>query len=327
MRLFSLRPEDGGSWHVPCSLLSVMIRIRMHGRGGQGVKTAARIVGTAAFLEGFTAQDSPLYGGERRGAPVAAFARIARGPIRERGLIARPDLVLVADETLLDDPAAGALAGATADTVLFINTAAPAATLAARYPGRATTLDLTGLLLDRLGRVGPVSASLGAAAARLAGLSLEHVRRAVVRELGALGLSDERVRRNLELADSCFQRLAPASFTETPPAAPAAGLWTPAYEPPERGSARIAACGNSLRQRTGHWRTFRPVLLPEKCNGCTLCFVYCPEAAIALTDRDRPRIDYEHCKGCLLCVEECPTKALVTEREAAAQGRSLKADG
>ncbi|MFQ5836162.1 MAG: pyruvate ferredoxin oxidoreductase, partial [bacterium] len=30
-----------------------MIRVRFHGRGGQGIKTASRILGTAAFLEDY----------------------------------------------------------------------------------------------------------------------------------------------------------------------------------------------------------------------------------------------------------------------------------
>src|SRR6266545_4837640 len=80
-----------------------MLRIRFHGRGGQGMKTASRIVGTAAFWEGRYAQDSPIYGAERRGAPMVALTRIADEPILERGLIATPDLVVVADETLLED--------------------------------------------------------------------------------------------------------------------------------------------------------------------------------------------------------------------------------
>jgi len=85
--------------------------VRFHGRCGQGAKTASRILGTAAFLDGFIAQDSPLHGAERRGAPVVAFTRIARAPILERGVIAQPDLVVVADETLLRDPAARVLEG------------------------------------------------------------------------------------------------------------------------------------------------------------------------------------------------------------------------
>ncbi len=81
-----------------------MLRIRFHGRGGQGMKTASRIVGTAAFHEGHYAQDAPLYGAERRGAPMAAFTRIDQQPILERGLIASPDIVVVAGEMLLIYP-------------------------------------------------------------------------------------------------------------------------------------------------------------------------------------------------------------------------------
>ena len=88
-----------------------MTAIRFHGRGGQGAKTASRILGTAAFLEGFVAQDSPVYGPERRGAPVSAYTRIAKEPIRERGVIVRPDLVVVADPSLIADTAARVLEG------------------------------------------------------------------------------------------------------------------------------------------------------------------------------------------------------------------------
>ena len=88
-----------------------MLRIRFHGRGGQGMKTASRIVGSAAFQAGFVVQDAPVYGAERRGAPLAAFTRMARQSILERGAITHPDLVVVADDTLLTDPAAQPEAG------------------------------------------------------------------------------------------------------------------------------------------------------------------------------------------------------------------------
>jgi len=83
-----------------------MYRIRFHGRGGQGMKTASRILGTALFLEGYEVQDAPRYGAERRGAPIFAFVRAARKIINERGIIAVPDLVVVADDTLVPVPAA-----------------------------------------------------------------------------------------------------------------------------------------------------------------------------------------------------------------------------
>ncbi|MDP2155990.1 MAG: 2-oxoacid:acceptor oxidoreductase family protein, partial [Sulfuricella sp.] len=86
-----------------------MYRIRFHGRGGQGMKTASRILGSAFFLQGYEVQDAPRYGAERRGAPIFAYVRAARQTIQERGIILEPDLVIVADDSLLPMPAAGVL--------------------------------------------------------------------------------------------------------------------------------------------------------------------------------------------------------------------------
>jgi pyruvate ferredoxin oxidoreductase gamma subunit len=97
------------------------LRIRFHGRGGHGVKTAARIVGTAAFLSGYQAQDAPIYGAERRGAAVAAFVRVSDEPILERGPIAVPNLIVLADETLLKDASSGVLRGQESASAIFVN--------------------------------------------------------------------------------------------------------------------------------------------------------------------------------------------------------------
>lgn len=296
-----------------------MIRIRFHGRGGQGAKTASRIVGSAAFLSGFTAQDSPIYGAERRGAPVAAYTRLAHGPILERGLISQPDLVVVADETLLNDPAACVLEGVTEATAVFVNTTRSPEEVhaASSVAGRLSTMDLTGMVLAKMGRVGALSAPLGAAAVRLLGLSIESLHAAVSQELRSLGVTASVVEQNLALANDCFQAVPIVPVGESPTGqAKPASLWNPIYESPTRGTARIAAGANRPLRKTGDWRVFRPVLIPEKCNGCWLCYVYCPDAAISLNGQDRPIIDYDHCKGCMLCVEECPTHALVSEREA-----------
>ncbi|NOT54189.1 MAG: hypothetical protein HOP18_06245 [Deltaproteobacteria bacterium] len=98
-----------------------MLRIRFHGRGGQGMKTASRMLGSAAFHAGRVVQDSPVYGAERRGAPMSAMTRIAREPIRERGMITRPDLVVIADDTLLTDPTALPLGGCDASSTVVLN--------------------------------------------------------------------------------------------------------------------------------------------------------------------------------------------------------------
>lgn len=143
-----------------------MLRIRFHGRGGHGVKTASRILGTAAFLAGRQAQDSPVYGGERRGAAIAAFTRIDSKPIRERGLVVDPDLIVVADETLLADPSAGVLLGHDTASAVFVNAAGKAEALARQYEIRCPvlTLDLRARTSEWLGRGSALSAPLGAAA-------------------------------------------------------------------------------------------------------------------------------------------------------------------
>jgi len=76
--------------------------VRFHGRGGQGAVTAANILAVAAFKEGKEVQAFPMFGVERRGAPVMAFTRIDDKPIDLKTLIYSPDFVVVLDPTLMD---------------------------------------------------------------------------------------------------------------------------------------------------------------------------------------------------------------------------------
>ena len=78
-----------------------MIEVRFHGRGGQGVVVASEVLANAAFREGFEVASFPYFGVERRGAPVAAYARIDDKPIRIRSSIYEPDYVVVLDNSLL----------------------------------------------------------------------------------------------------------------------------------------------------------------------------------------------------------------------------------
>ncbi|MFO0707794.1 MAG: 2-oxoacid:acceptor oxidoreductase family protein [Nitrospira sp.] len=295
-----------------------MRSIRFHGRGGQGAKTASRIVGTAAFLDGYQAQDSPIYGAERRGAPVAAFTRLGHEPIRERGFVARPDLVVVADASLMRDPAARVMDGVGADTILFVNAPVSPEELGAQFPlaGRVTTMDLTGLALQELGKRGALSALLGAVAGRLIGLRKESVREAIARELSELGLSGTAIEQNQRVAAQCFDQLPDIEIgAQRSESVTAAVLHQPTYDPPTRGTAGITVAGNSALRSMSGWRTFRPVLRPDLCNGCWLCFANCPEGAITIKPDGKPAVYYPHCKGCLDCVEVCPTDAMTVERE------------
>jgi len=77
-----------------------LIEIRLHGRGGQGGITAALMLMEAAFTEGKWGQKIPVYGGERRGAPVVAYLRIDDKPVRQTTAIYEPDWIVVLDEGL-----------------------------------------------------------------------------------------------------------------------------------------------------------------------------------------------------------------------------------
>ncbi len=295
-----------------------MISVRFHGRGGQGAKTASRILGTAAFSEGFTAQDSPIYGAERRGAPVSAFTRIAKGPIRERGIIICPSLVVVADASLIGDPAARVIEGIDERTAVFVNSPLTGEQLHTRIslPGRLTTLDLTEVAVRELGKRSALSALLGAVAGRLVGLRSESIDHAVAQELADLGVDASIIQRNQTAARHCYEAVSlvpvETSVHRGPGPTP---LRVPAYEPPTRGTARITAGPNSAIRSVSGWRTYRPVLRPDLCNGCWLCFANCPEGAITIKPDGKPAVYYPHCKGCLDCVEVCPTDAMTVERE------------
>ena len=67
---------------------------------------------------------------------------------------------------------------------------------------------------------------------------------------------------------------------------------------------------------TGEWRSQRPVLDPEKCNRCGLCWMYCPDnAVVAEAEGGSYQICYKYCKGCGICAQECPKGAISIEKE------------
>src|ERR1035441_10932953 len=82
----------------------MLFQTRIHGRGGQGVVSAAEMLSIAAFLEGRYAQAFPSFGSERMGAPVMAFCRISDRPIRLREPVSQPDALIIQDPTLLHHP-------------------------------------------------------------------------------------------------------------------------------------------------------------------------------------------------------------------------------
>ena len=302
-----------------------MYRVRFHGRGGQGMKTASRILGNALFREGFEVQDAPRYGAERRGAPIFAFVRADRKPINERGIILHPDLIVVADDSLVPVPAAGVLAGADAESVLLINSHETTSTWGWRLnlTGPVVTLPAAETATDRAELPYVGAACAGAAAVLLGIVKRETLKPAIEDELGHLG--DRVVSDNIGVARHAFDVLEEQRGLVTERADQAAREWTtPSWvDLPLEGTGisapTIHAGGTSDLMPTGLWRTMRPVIDYERCNRCWwVCSTFCPDSAISVQEENRPVIDYEHCKGCLVCVAQCPPHAIeaVPEHEA-----------
>lgn len=70
--------------------------------------------------------------------------------------------------------------------------------------------------------------------------------------------------------------------------------------------------GWSLDNKTGSWRALRPVKDDARCNDCSLCWLFCPDGAIA---RENFVINYDYCKGCGICSTECKRGAISMVRE------------
>lgn len=157
-----------------------MLQVRFHGRGGQGVVTAAELLSVAAFNEGRHAQAFPVFGSERTGAPVAAFCRIDDEPIRTHEPVSEPDVVVIQDPTLLHqvDVFGGLRDGGT----VLINTARNVDELvlgdvAGRF--RLLTVPATDLAREHLGRPLPGAPLLGALCAITPAASVESLLAAI----------------------------------------------------------------------------------------------------------------------------------------------------
>lgn len=155
-----------------------MIQIRLHGRGGQGVVTAAELIAIASFFEGKETQAFPSFGVERTGAPIEAFARISDEPIRTREHIYEPDILIVQDATLLNT--VDISHGAKKNTKLIINTSQPKEKLSLKIPlENIYAVDATKIAMEELGRNIVNTVILGAFAKVTGLVSLDSLKKAI----------------------------------------------------------------------------------------------------------------------------------------------------
>ena len=171
-----------------------MIEIRIHGRGGQGVKKSAMLIARAAFLKGYVTQDFALYGAERRGAPVTSFVRLDKKKIGTRGYIFEPDFIISLDESIDHDVV---LQGAKKSTKVIINTQE---STRGEY-----SIDATNITLKETGVNIPNIAMLGAFAKVSKIFGMNELKKAVDIEFGHK--NKQILNKNINAAKKCHEKV------------------------------------------------------------------------------------------------------------------------
>jgi len=271
-----------------------MIELRIHGRGGQGVVTASRLLAEAFHHDGKYTQSIPMYGTERRGAPLTAFVRVDDVRVRERDLVHEPDIVVCLDPLI--SKRRGIMAGLKSGGLLLLNYPHPPEEVQVTGDFKVATVDATKIALEVLKRPITNTAILGAFSKVTGLLKLESIEKAIMQRFpGRIGeMNIATVRRSYEEASM--------------------PVLLKAEEGPAPEEEPVATMGYGVLESVAGWRAFRPEIDLDKCTGCRLCWIYCPETAISWIE-DKPEIEYRKCKGCGICVNECPVKAIAFERE------------
>ncbi len=187
--------------------MAQLTEVRWHGRGGQGAKTAGYILAVAAAEEGWNIQAFPEYGAERRGAPMKSFVRISDGPIRLRSGIQNPGIVVVLDDTLLATE--NVADGIPDDGVLIVNTDKDVDEVRAQIGDSDVKLyvvDANQVAMDTIGRPIPNTVMLGALAKATGIVSIDAVKRAVDRRLGAK-LSPAAIEANYAAVERAYEEV------------------------------------------------------------------------------------------------------------------------
>ena len=302
-----------------------MYQVRIHGRGGRGVVTAAELLSVPAFLAGRDARAFP-FGSERTGAPVVTFCRIDDRPIRLREPILAPDALIVQDPTLHAGSGKLVLEHMELDDTGF-----------PQQTGELEELEADSLALA-LGQETDVSLLDGVPAIEVADGVLQVDERMMIGRPGIFAGGDMvPAERTLTVgighgkqAARCVDSWLRRADYEHPPHPPLVAFdelnpWyypdaprtvRPQLELVRRRSTFDEVVGG-LDQSTAKFEA-RRCLSCGNCFACDNCFGVCPDNAVVKLDDLGPycyELDPDFCKGCGLCAEECPCGAIEMEPE------------
>lgn len=179
-----------------------MTEIRIHGRGGQGVVTAAELIAIAAFYEGKISQAFPSFGVERTGAPIESYARISDNPIRTREQVHTPDVLIIQDATLLD--AIDVTKGTGENTIAIINTSKEKNKLNINLPEKNIfTIDATKIALEKIGKNLANTTIMGAFARATGLVSLESLKKAIKEKFSEKGKGI--IKKNIDAIEMAYK--------------------------------------------------------------------------------------------------------------------------
>ncbi|UCD74769.1 MAG: FAD-dependent oxidoreductase [Phycisphaerales bacterium] len=222
-----------------------MIEIRIHGRGGQGGVTLAKLIGTTRYLLGESVQAFGVYAAERSGAPLQAFCRCDTDPIVNRNMIYEPDHIIVLDPTLVGT---GITTGLKPGGWILINIHESPEGYVEKFPGyRIATIDATAIARKyKLGTasVPIVNTALLGAVARILGFTLDEVN-AALEHMGFVG-------GNIKAAADAFEQVRMAQ-----PIAEAE-VKKPVIPRTRIGGLVDGNTGELPRIKTGDWATQQP---------------------------------------------------------------------
>ncbi|MDD4333308.1 MAG: 2-oxoacid:acceptor oxidoreductase family protein [Patescibacteria group bacterium] len=178
-----------------------MFQIRIHGRGGQGVVTAAELIAIAAFKDGKIAQAFPYFGVERTGAPIEAYARLSDQVIQTRERVYNPDILIIVDSTLI-----GTLdmtSDCDRNTKIVINSAQDKKDIKINFPKENIfTIDATKIALEIFGKNLSNTVILGAFAKDTGLITLKGLEAAIREKFADKG--KEIIEKNIKAIDKAY---------------------------------------------------------------------------------------------------------------------------
>lgn len=286
--------------------MSETIFIRLSGLGGQGVVTASHIIGAAAYRDNWQVTVNPFFGAEKRLAPAESYVRISSEPIFERGEVLYPHIIMIFHPHVITL--------GKCYTMPFFHGLQEGGTILINSP---SVIDLSQEDQE----------DLAALKARIHYVPATHIAMQVggtelatnIAMIGGLygirPLTSEQA-----LLDAMLERFGGKFIASATTAALDDAVkerYGKVSQMIERNMEVFRKARESLFQHSVAQEGLEPVLytakvIEEKCRGCKLCILSCPDPNVITfcSDNKMVSIDEERCKGCGLCVSVCPTDAL-----------------